>query len=227
MADQVKKVAEQQLFSAEEAEQLTGIKKWQVSRWGTRLEEPEKYRAMLYGAAYAKAMAEAEHNRATANSGDNEWYTPAEYIEAARHVLGEIDLDPASCDKAQELVKAARYFTKRDNGLEREWQGRVWLNPPYAQPSITHFVAKMVMERAAGRVEAAIMLTNNSADTAWFHEAAKTTDAICFTRGRVQFYKAAGGPSAPLQGQAFFYFGDDVETFTLRFQEIGFVVVPA
>ncbi len=29
--------------------------------------------------------------------------------------------------------KAARYFTKVDNGLEREWQGRVWLSPPYAR----------------------------------------------------------------------------------------------
>ena len=40
------------------AEQKGGIRQWQVSRWGTRLGEPEKYRAMLYGAAYAKAMAE-------------------------------------------------------------------------------------------------------------------------------------------------------------------------
>jgi phage N-6-adenine-methyltransferase len=123
--------------------------------------------------------------------------------------------------------KAARYFTKADNGLEREWQGRVWLNPPYAQPLIMDFVSKMVVERKAGRVTGAVMLTNNSADTAWFHEAAQTADAFCLTRGRIKFYKTCGEMSAPTQGQTFFYFGDNVEAFTRRFKEIGFVVVPA
>ena len=34
------------------------------------------------------------------------WHTPAEYIEAAREVMGSIDLDPASCHIAQQAVKA-------------------------------------------------------------------------------------------------------------------------
>ena len=51
-------------------------------------------------------------------------------------------------------------------------------------------------------------------------------DAICFTRGRVKFIDAKGSEAAPTQGQAFFYFGDNVEGFASRFQSIGFIVEP-
>jgi hypothetical protein len=49
-----------------------------------------------------------------------------------------------------ERVQAIGYFTKEDDGLEHDWRGRVWLNPPYAQPAIAQFVSKMVAERRAG-----------------------------------------------------------------------------
>lgn len=162
--------------------------------------------------------------RGTEGTGENEWFTPAEYVELARAVLGAIDLDPASSDRAQQVIKAAHYFTKADDGLKHEWCGRVWLNPPYAQPLIADFVSKMVAERVAGRVTAAIMLTHNYTDTAWFHEAAGACDAICFTRGRVKFYEPDGEIAAPTQGQAFFYFGADVDAFFDQFKNIGFVV---
>lgn len=40
------------------------------------------------------------------SSRSEEYYTPAPIVEAAREVLGGIDLDPASCDMAQETVRA-------------------------------------------------------------------------------------------------------------------------
>ena len=41
----------------------------------------------------------------------DEWYTPAWIINAARRVLGTIDLDPASSAIANQTVQATNYYT--------------------------------------------------------------------------------------------------------------------
>lgn len=64
------------------------------------------------------------------SSSTPEHYTPGHVVEAARATLGEIDLDPASCEAANRVVQAKRYFTKNDNGFIQPWSGRVFLNPP-------------------------------------------------------------------------------------------------
>ena len=165
-----------------------------------------------------------KHVRGTFGTGENEWYTPQEHIELARSVLGSIDIDPASSAKANEAVKARQFYTEETNGLEQEWIGNVWLNPPYAQPAIAHFADKMVSEWNSGRVTQAIVLTHNYTDTAWFHALASKATAICFTRGRVRFVSPDGVLAAPTQGQAFFYFGADKDIFADVFGQIGFVV---
>jgi phage N-6-adenine-methyltransferase len=186
-------------------------------------------RSALLDAAKEKdpeKQVEKIHNHRAQGTGDNEWYTPAEHIEAARKVLGAIDLDPATSEFAQGRVKAKKFYTQENDGLTQEWAGRVWLNPPYAQPFIAQFASKMAREVAAGNVTAAIMLTHNYTDTAWFHELFSACSAICFTRGRVKFEKSDGSVAAPTQGQAFFYFGKDVKSFRRVFGGIGFVVTP-
>lgn len=171
-----------------------------------------------------EVMREAVHNHRAQGTGENEWYTPQEYITAAYAVLGGVDLDPASSPLANKTVQAARIFTIEDDGLTQEWAGRVWMNPPYAQPFIAQFVDKLCSEHEAGRVTEAIALTHNYTDTQWFHRAAKACSAICFTRGRIGFVNPEGKRAAPTQGQAFFYYGANVSAFLSAFASIGFVV---
>lgn len=64
------------------------------------------------------------------SAADPDWYSPKDYVEAARHVMGQIDLDPASDEKANVVIQAKTFYTKEMNGLQKMWNGRVFLNPP-------------------------------------------------------------------------------------------------
>lgn len=64
------------------------------------------------------------------SSESNEKYTPVEILQAVWNVMGSIDLDPASNEKVNEIIKASRYFDSEVNGLDQEWRGKVFLNPP-------------------------------------------------------------------------------------------------
>ena len=80
--------------------------------------------------AYLEKLTRAPRATLTASASD-EWYTPPEFIEMARQVMGGIDLDPASNETTQQWIQAETWYGIKDNGLTQHWQGRVWLNPPY------------------------------------------------------------------------------------------------
>ena len=51
-----------------------------------------------------QSLKDHKRPRAAAHDGNDEWYTPASVVEAARTVMGRIDLDPASTTEANATV---------------------------------------------------------------------------------------------------------------------------
>ena len=170
-------------------------------------------------------MREAVKSHRAIGTGENEWYTPAEYADLAREVMGSIDLDPASCDEANKVVRASAYYTKEDDGLTKAWKGNLWINPPYSRDLMPAFVEKLKQSFINGDVDSAILLSHNNTDTAWFHSLASVSSAICFPKKRIRFYRGEE-IAAPTNGQAFFYLGDNAGTFADVFGSVGFVVEP-
>lgn len=159
------------------------------------------------------------------NSGNNEWYTPPEYIEAARSVLGAIDLDPASSVKANEIVKARRFYTTEDDGLTKRWRGKVWMNPPYAADLIGKFTSKLCEHVRSSDISEAIVLVNNATEAEWFEDMAALASTILFTFRRVKFLDDDLNPrGAPLQGQSLLYFGPNYKKFIAAFSNLAWAV---
>lgn len=172
------------------------------------------------------------------SSKTNEWYTPSKYVDAAREAMGSIILDPASCQFANDnFVKADTYFTEHENGLEQEWFGTVFCNPPYGRgaknkSSQELWTKKAIEEVESGRAEQVIILVNAVPDRRWFQPLFKYP--ICFVSPRIKFINEDGDTQAsPPHGNVFVCIcrKDDftnirVKKFEKEFSKFGQVVIP-
>lgn len=203
----------QNTLSINAAYQVTKMEPEQRQEVAERIEQGEKPKDVVQ---------EVQHRpHVTNNSGCNEWYTPAQYVDLASEVLEEIDLDPASCAFANETVKARLFFSEDDDGLTKPWHGRVWMNPPYSAELVARFTEKFVNEYNDGNITEGIVLVNNATETAWFVNMAKAASAVVFPRGRIRYQSPTRESLAPLQGQAFLYFGERRGRFLRVFSDVG------
>lgn len=211
--------------SRDQAAAIVGASPRYVSDAETiKRESPEVFNAIKSGElTIAQAKAEVRPH-VSHNAGEHEWYTPQQYIDAAREVMGSIDLDPATSEKAQESIQAGEFYTKEDDGLTKPWTGNIWLNPPYSQPAVTDFVDKLVGSVGTGNVPHAILLVNNATDARWGQFALSSARVACFPERRIKFLDPNGNPGAPLQGQMILYYGNDSEGFVSRFSNFGICV---
>lgn len=140
------------------------------------------------------------------------WITPVEVIEAARLVMGTIDLDPASEYAANQIVKAEKYYIESQDGLalKNAWSGNVWCNPPGDKRGYLpkKFWERTLMEWRVGNVKQAMFLlfSLNQLQTLQDIESPIDFPFVIF-RKRLKFINPDTMQSAdqPAQGNALIY----------------------
>jgi site-specific DNA-methyltransferase (adenine-specific) len=112
------------------------------------------------------------------------WHTPRALFDRVEAVLGPFDLDPCAPAGGGSPVRARVRFTESDDGLELEWFGRVFMNPPYGR-SLSHWVCKAREEASRGALVVGLLPART--DTAWWHTHVAGSAHIVFVRGRPAF----------------------------------------
>jgi hypothetical protein len=159
----------------------------------------------------------ALHSKATPK-----WGTPTQIIELARKLLGEIQLDPASSEDFNQLVKALVYYTEQDNGLVQPWGGTVFLNPPGGL--VREFWEKLCKGIASGEIEKAFWVgfSVEQLCTLADCEYHPYDFSHCVLRKRLSFNnEELVSSGAPSHGNYVVGLGVDHEYFTKLFGALG------
>lgn len=110
------------------------------------------------------------------------WLTPPHLI----HALGPFDLDPCAAPEPRPWPTAHRHITLPENGLDAEWDGFVWCNPPFG-PEAAAWLARMAEHRNG------IALCAARTETKWFvAHVWGAADAVLFLHGRPHFHHRDG-----------------------------------
>lgn len=163
------------------------------------------------------------------SSESNEWYTPADVIAMAHEVLRGIELDPASCPEANEVVGARRIFTREMDGLSRAWSCRSFFcNPPYGwldhqggTSNLAAWTRHGLMQVRSGEAGKGIFVLKAAPSASWF--APLWDHAVCFPYTRINFWRPRGATGAP-HDSAIVCLGDEPWLFEDVFKQLGRVV---
>jgi ParB family chromosome partitioning protein len=179
------------------------------------------------------------------SSGEVEYYTDPKIIEAARSMMGEIELDPASSAKANTVVKALTYYTHHDDTLNRPWFGTVWLNHPFGRaeeactlecrkteknPKHIHhsfpyfgnaaWINKLIREWQFDNVTEALCITYACTSEKWFQPLLDFPQ--CFLCPRTNYYLPDGTiKKGVTKGSVITYLGPNTKRFLYYFKSFG------
>lgn len=162
-------------------------------------------------------------------TGNVEYRTPQNIVEAARLCMGGINLDPASSYAFNHHIKAEAFFGLQKNGsfidgLKEDWHGRIWLNHPFSSYNNARWIAKLVEEQEVGNIEAACCITYACTSERWFQPLLKRLQ--CFPSPRTNYLLPDGTVKQGVtKGSVITYFGNDPDKFACAFADIGIVKI--
>lgn len=120
----------------------------------------------------------------SARSKSEIWLTPPEIIAE----LGPFDFDPCAAPEPRPWPTALQMISKADgDGLALEWDGRVWLNPPYAGKRIERWLARLA-EHGLGTA----LISARTETEAFERQVWSRASGLLFLFGRLHFHHPGG-----------------------------------
>lgn len=123
-------------------------------------------------------------------------------------------------------MRAARFFTKEEDGLTQAWHGRVWMNHPFGRQTNKAWIQKLVESLKRGEVEAGVCICFASMSEKWFEPLLEFPQ--CFPRRRINYFLPDGTKKRGVtKGSVVTYLGRDLEKFKSEFAPFGAIKVLA
>lgn len=141
----------------------------------------------------------------------NDWYTPECVFKALECIF---DVDVAGKECLANCVPATRIL--EDNSLTREWNGYVWMNPPFGgRNGVEPWLDKFFKHNDG------IALTPDRTSAPWFQKAWKKADLVLFTP-KLQFLREDGTlGKSPSNGTALWAVGVEAKRALRRAEKAG------
>lgn len=147
----------------------------------------------------------------------DEWYTP-KYIFDAMNV--RFDLDVASPECGPLYVPTSRYISERS--LETDWQGFVWMNPPFGHQNTKRKWLSKFFKHGDG-----VALLPDRTSAPWWQEYAPRADAVLFVSPKVKFVRPDGSiGEQPGTGTTLLASGAKGKQALINASDLGQIFIP-
>ena len=152
-----------------------------------------------------------------ANGKTDEWYTP-KYVFDALECKFNMDV---ACPEDHDAIHTPTKYCISHNSLEQEWDGFVWMNPPFGgRNGLIPWLDKI------HRHGNGIALTPDRTSAPWWQNTARKADAHLQVNGKIKFISGDDSNNKqPSNGTTLFAFGEQGVQALLNAQKNGLGIV--